>query len=822
MRVFFVFIALIYTICGFSQISGKVVDETETPIANATVYINNTVNTLTNIHGEFKLPNVSKGNYTLYIQSKYHNNLVKNLQVENSTFSLYFQLHSRKKESNLHFDREDTKQLIKNAIKSRKLNQEKTGTYSTNYYSNSNIQIINYPKRFFGYDIQQLDPSLKIDSLRKKQIFNAEVFSNVQVQAPYKFKETIVAEKKNGEVQGLMFHTAYVSNFDFYSNEAYPTWKLISPLSKNAFLYYTYEIEEIYTDELSKKEIYKISVKPLRENEPVVNGYIHLVKNSYEIFAVDFSVKGKQIQNPSIDLFFIQQQYVYDATYDTFIKKNQQLTFSGKILVFEYRSEYLSLYNHTNLLPNFDKKTFNNELIHYQNNFKKNNTFWETNRPVMLTDLESDNRTAQDQQTWLTNTKQYQDSIDKVNNRFNPIKLIIGYKFRNSYKNETLKYNGLLSTFAFNAVQGFNVTTGLSYLKEFPQKETYYEIGGLVNYGLAENKPRFSGYYSQLFNRKDYAKLDITGGVVVHQFGEEYPIKKIINSLASSYFGKNFAKFYKKEFIRAVYEQEIFNGFFGKVDFEYANRLPLFNNTEFSPFVKDKPFLSNNPLDPTDFTSSGFESNHIFKLRLKATYHIGQKYITYPNKKINFRNSKYPSLTLTYENGFGSTKTNNNYELIGLSTKYQTSLGVIGNWGLYINTGKFINADNISFMDYKHFYGNETFVGTSANYLERFNLLPYYEMSTNQDYIEWHMEHYFKGFILNKVPLLNKLQYQLVIGAHGLQTKTKKAYHEFSVGLDNFGFGKFRPFRIDYFQSFHGGTTANGIVIGIKLLDKMN
>src|SRR5690554_582970 len=195
MRVFFVFIALIYTICGFSQISGKVVDETETPIANATVYINNTVNTLTNIHGEFKLPNVSKGNYTLYIQSKYHNNLVKNLQVENSTFSLYFQLHSRKKESNLHFDCEDTKQLIKNAIKSRKLNQEKTGTYSTNYYSNSNIQIINYPKRFFGYDIQQLDPSLKIDSLRKKQIRSEEHTSELQSR-PHLVCRLLLEKKK--------------------------------------------------------------------------------------------------------------------------------------------------------------------------------------------------------------------------------------------------------------------------------------------------------------------------------------------------------------------------------------------------------------------------------------------------------------------------------------------------------------------------------------------------------------------------------------------------------------------------------------------------
>ncbi|MDN3709221.1 hypothetical protein QW060_19545 [Myroides ceti] len=35
---------------------------------------------------------------------------------------------------------------------------------------------------------------------------------------------------------------------------------------------------------------------------------------------------------------------------------------------------------------------------------------------------------------------------------------------------------------------------------------------------------------------------------------------------------------------------------------------------------------------------------------------------------------------------------------------YNTSLGYIGNFGGFINGGFFINASNIAFMDYKHFY----------------------------------------------------------------------------------------------------------------------
>src|SRR5690554_5652635 len=114
------------------------------------------------------------------------------------------------------------------------------------------------------------------------------------------------------------------------------------------------------------------------------------------------------------------------------------------------------------------------------------------------------------------------------------LQLITGYQHHRPHKNETYKYNGLLSTFAFNAVQGFNVTTGLSYLKERPADSTYYEVGGLVNYGIAENKPRFSGYFSQLLNSENQSKITVSGGLTVHQFGEDFPVKKIINSLARS------------------------------------------------------------------------------------------------------------------------------------------------------------------------------------------------------------------------------------------------------------------------------------------------
>lgn len=86
----------------------------------------------------------------------------------------------------------------------------------------------------------------------------------------------------------------------------------------------------------------------------------------------------------------------------------------------------------------------------------------------------------------------------------------------------------------------------------------------------------------------------------------------------------------------------------------------------------------------------------------------------------------------------------------------------------------FIQAENISFVDYKHFYGNQTHIETSDRYLNVFNLIPYYLNSTNDSYFEAHFEHNDKGYIMNKIPLLNKLNSTLVLGFHTLAITDRK------------------------------------------------
>ena len=136
-----------------------------------------------------------------------------------------------------------------------------------------------------------------------------------------------------------------------------------------------------------------------------------------------------------------------------------------------------------------------------------------------------------------------------------------------------------------------------------------------------------------------------------------------------------------------------------------------------------------------------------------------------------------------------------------------------------LKAGKFFNADNISFVDYKHFNGNQTHIGGGDSYTNQFNNLPYYSASTNDSYFETHIEHNDKGFLMNKIPLLNKLQSQLVLGFHNLALPGRNPYQEFSVGLDNLGFGKARLFRLDYVRSYQNGYKGDAVIFGLKFLN---
>ena len=279
-------------------------------------------------------------------------------------------------------------------------------------------------------------------------------------------------------------------------------------------------------------------------------------------------------------------------------------------------------------------------------------------------------------------------------------------------------------------------------------------------------------------------------------------------------------KIYDKSFAQVGYTQELFNGITMYSTLAYERRKALINTTDQVFFNNiNNVYSSNDPQNPMAYGIPAFDTHKLLKFNLNARINFDQEYLSYPDSKINIPNSNYPTLYLGYEKGWAASENQYNFDQLKARFTQSFNVGNKGNFKYNLKAGTFFNADAIGFMDYYHPNGNQTHIGTSSTYLNVFNNLPYYALSTNTSYLELHTEYDFKGFILSRVPLLNKLNYNLVIGAHAFVTEHQKPYQEFTIGIDQIGFKKFRFLRVDYVRSYQNGYQGDAIIFGLKFLN---
>jgi len=446
---------------------------------------------------------------------------------------------------------------------------------------------------------------------------------------------------------------------------------------------------------------------------------------------------------------------------------------------------------------------------------EKDSLFWKQIRPVPLTTEESTDYIRKDSIQDVRESRPYLDSLDRANNKFK-LNNIIGYTYQNSFKDYSFGFNIPLGGVQFNTVQGYAVNANLFYTKNYDEFKRYFRANAGLQYGFSDERLRATGSLTYKFNDKSRAFLTLSGGVQVAQFNPSNPISPFWNSIATLFFVENYMKLYERRFVQLNYSEELFNGFRLYSDLSYENRSALFNTTDQTFYPQDnKEYLSNNPLDPIS-TSAPFEDHSIVKFNVTGRFNFGQKYLSYPDSKFNVSTDKYPTLVLSYEKGLGATNEDYNFDQIKARIYQSFNIADKGRFSYNMRVGKLFNANNIAFMDYQHFNGNQINVSSRGNYTNVFNNLGYYDLSTNDSYLEMHAEHDFNGFILGKLPLINKLNFNLIIGAHNLAIPNNKPYQEFTLGVDNIGWGKWRFLRVDYVRSYQSGFNSDAILFGLK------
>ncbi len=814
------FALVVFSSFAIAQIRGKVTDSKGNALPYASVTIEKTYNgTSTNENGEYELNVKKTGTYTLVFKILGYKTQTVTKEINAFPVVINATLFDEEysiEEVVVKSGENPANGIIRNAIANRKKNTDKTDKFEADFYSRGIFRVKDIPKKFMGVEIGDMKGN--IDSTGAGIIYQSETVSKIKFEKPNNLKEEIIASKMAGNDNGFSFNTAIGTNYDFYLNTINFNIPLISPIASNAFTYYKYKIEDTFTDSYNNY-IYKIKVTPKRDKEPVFEGYIYIVDETYAIYAVDFDIKGYRAQQEFLETLKLVQNFNYNPDNNMWVKSLQSFDFKAGIFMMKFNGKFTHVFSNYKFVDSFEKKTFGSEVVTFaEKSNKKEDSYWLENRPVPLTEEETTNYVKKDSVYKIRNSQVYLDSVDKISNKFKLSKIILGYSFKNSFKNTRFNYQGLfnLSSLNFNTVQGYHIGSGFSYTNYNEEKGKYTSYTSDFQYGFSDERLRPTVGFYHKFNNTNDAFIRLTGGNKVNQFNNSEPISGIENSISSLVFKNNFMKVYEKEFVEIGAGREVVNGLFLSANLAYENRKPLFNTTDFAINKTDDRYSSNNPLLPSSEVIAAINEHHVTKFSVNSRIVFGQKYITRPDGKMNMNAGKYPSLGFTYTKAFLATDKGYEYDFLEARLNYSKTLANKGDLQLNMKVGKFFNADNISFADYKHFNGNQTHVRIDGQYNTSFNLLSYYTQSTNNQYFETHVNYNDNGYFMNKIPLLNKLGWNLVGGFHQLATSDNKPYQEMTVGLDRIGFGKLKIFRVDYIRSYQGGFIGDGLMFGLK------
>lgn len=812
---------------AFTQIKGYVLTSTQQPISAATISIQNAyIATSTNSNGEFEIKADNIDSCTLIIQHLgYSSQRIEwTKKQKNTPLTIILQAKNIEiEEVSINTRNNTVDQIIKNTIDHRDKNRKTIDKYEADFYSKGSMRLVNIPKKILGAKLDTI--TIRNETGGTNILYLSETISQIKVERPKKMYEKIIASKVSGNNQGLSFNRADGSDFEIYSNYIdFENIKAISPIADQAFSYYTYQLVNSFEEQ--NQLIHKIKITPKRNAEPIFDGYIYIVDGSWQIYATEIYTLGSRVNIPIIDTLYIAQQYTYNEKDNRWIKQLQVLDLTAGIFNINVKGNFVQTFSNYNFEPLFDKNTFTRTITEFEEDANnKNDDYWETHRKVPLSTYEIMNYHIKDSIYHKKQEQTYIDSVDAAKSKFRAIDIITSYHYQNTPKKIYIDYESPISLerISFNTVQVWNIKSSINARFGNYRDPKLTSAGVLFNYQFIDKKLYKVGYISHRFNRKKYNELKISLGDKAEQFNSDDPIGPFINMISSLFFKENYMKLYETQFIAAEYSQYLHPNIKLYTYLNYQKRKNLYNRTSYSFSEQpDKGYTPNNPLDPNDPESSAFVNHNILKAKASIDIYFGTKTEKLSNDQINYLHSnKYPQLTLTYSSALTSSVKDYRFQEFSTTIRQDINFGNKGLLGYKAQLGTFVDGKNIAFIDYKHFNGNRTHIATTKRYLDSYLMLPYYSYSTNKSYLELHTEYNFQGYILNKIPIISKLNWNTHIGFHLLANDTKRPYQEITFGFGNIGWGKYRFFRIDYVHTRHGMLSPNGIVIGVSFLDAL-
>jgi Family of unknown function (DUF5686)/CarboxypepD_reg-like domain len=810
-----ILVLIFFSIITYSQkIKGIATDNNGKPLPFASVFIKeNNKGTNANSEGKYSLK-LEPGQYTMVCQYVGYKKEERKITVATDDLELNFILTIQEMtlgEVIVKNGEDPAYQIIRNAIKKRTYYESQLDKFQCEVYTKGQLRLRGYPKKVFGQKVDFEDG----DTSKQKMIYLSETVSNYSVDKPNKEKIEVISSKVSGQSDGFglsapRFNSFYSNNVSF--GERINPRGFVSPIAENALNYYRYKLEGSYFED--GREISHIRVTPKRKYEPLFSGYIDIVVDDWRIHSVQLlltkasqmeimdTLRVEQLYRPlNKEVWYISSQVVYPAV---------------KMFGFDAYGSFVNIYSNFNVEPQFDKKSFNNTVLKYTDSANKRpNEYWEKARPVPLMADEVKDYKRKDSLELRRKDPRYLDSLEKIRNKVTVMNvLLLGQTFQSERKRTSISYPSLFELVSFNPAEGWVANPSFAWRKKLDTTSSgrrSISIAPTLRYGFANKHFNAHLTVGYTYGKKYATTITLSGGKRVFQFNNNSPIGQRGNTISCLLSEENRIKSYEAVYFRGSFRKGVGNGFTFQTGFQYQDRTPLDNTTDYT--WRNKPGREYTPNYPNELIFENIKRHQAFMAMAGFTWQPGARYIELPDRKINI-GSKQPVFSAEYTQGFknvfGSDESFSKWKLgitddinFKLQGKFRYRLGIGG----FIDTGS-----NVQVPDYNHFNGNISIIATE--YLNSFQLLPIYKFSNiSRFYALAHIEHNFKGFLTNKIPGIKKLNLYLVAGANGFYINSNKNYYEVFAGFDNI----FKQLRVDFVQSYlNGKAWQTGFRIGFS------
>lgn len=582
-------------------------------------------------------------------------------------------------------------------------------------------------------------------------------------EGPNKVKEVRDGYKKYGSSYGLYFLTTTQANFNFYDNlMSLPDLNelpVVSPLHFSSVLTYKFKLVETTFEGIRK--IYKIKVTPRKSGNASWEGFIWIMDKSFNIVNINLSLsKGGLI---IYDQFNIKQEYTFlEDSVQVLTKQN--FTYSSKTNKNNFEGNTAVSYADYILNPTFEKRYFKNEVaITTEEAYDQDSSYWQKIRPTPLSIEEQEFQRVKDSIYAYQNSDRYLDSIDSVFNRITLMDVLWdGVEFSNRKKKQYMYFSSLAGLLDPFEIGGLRVGPDFDYFKKW-DNEKYISFSPAIDIGLRNGDIKYDLGLRGRYDPKHAGYAGFWTGKLFNTIVENDALSNLF--LRSNWIEENRFTFFTS--------RELVNGLYAHFKLDYVHRYPI-DEYNFNPELDDWFDGQNTPLD--------FESYRTSIVRLTLFYTPFQKYMTEPKRKIVL-GSKWPTFNIHFERGmpnlFGSDI---DYTYISGGLRHSFKLGTLGTSNYRVNAGKFINTNDLRYVDQVIFpRGDKWFF---ASLMESMQIQDT-TLTVRDNYIRAHYAHHFNGAIVNYIPYFKKLGIHAVVGTSALYIEESNyRYLEGFVGLE--------------------------------------